>query len=75
MRYVKNIPIQLILFLFFFGVFALFINSNDIGSYFFLRNTVRAIVEQGHIYIDDYQGAVAEWADAFRFKGHIYQNK
>lgn len=76
MKHIKHIPLQLILFIFFFGCLTLFVNSSEQHAYHFFRNGIRAIVETGHIYIDKYLPVRFNGDDAFDFEdGHRYLNK
>ncbi len=79
-RFINLIPLQLILFIFFFGLLSLFINTNNIKAFSLQQLSIESIVERGHVYLEGsqtpgFQPVAAPWADAFSYKGHIYSNK
>ncbi len=71
---------QLILFIFFFGCLAIFINSNDIRAYNLQQIGIEAIVERGHTYLEDASTpglipVLELWADVVPINGHYYPGK
>lgn len=73
-----RIPFQLILFIFFFGSLALFINSKDTRDFIMYPMAIEALVERGTFYLDGskiFGPTVAIWSDQFYYKDHIYLNK
>lgn len=78
MKLIEKIPLQIILFAFFFGILASFINSNDIKIFPIYHLGIEAIVERGNIHLqgsETFQSAPGLGSDQFEFKGRIYTNK
>lgn len=76
----KQIPFQLILFIFCFGFLSLFINTNNTVAYGLQSEGIKSIVERGTIHLDsandNFQGYVSNstW-DVFPHNGHVYLAK
>lgn len=66
-----KIPFQLILFLFFFGVLTIFINSNNVRTFGLMHMGIETLIERGHIYLD---GSSSSYRDTFNYNGHFYSS-
>ena len=81
MKFLKCIPLQIILFIFFFGCLSLFLNTTNTSAYGLQGLGISSLIEHGHFYIDDPSSpdtkgylSNATW-DVFQYNDHIYLNK
>lgn len=73
----KKLPIQVILFLFFLGCLAFFINSNNISSHSLQQMGIESIVEKGHFYLEgsrvfNLQESYFQEKNIVSYKNHLY---
>ena len=76
-KIIKRLPLQLIIFIFFFGCFGLFINSNNVGGHHPHHIGIEALTERHHFYLEGSktpkcQPIAEAWADVIPYKGHLY---
>ena len=76
-KIIKRLPLQLIIFIFFFGCLALFINSNNVGGHHPHHIGIEALTERHHFYLEgsetpQCQPIAEPWADVLPYKRHLY---
>lgn len=68
-----RIPLQLVVFIFFLGCLALFINSNNTRDFALWQLSIESIVERGNIHVDgSTTPGMHDNGDTFEYKGHKY---
>lgn len=75
-KFFKEIPLQLVLFIFIFGCLTCFVNTNNLRSFVLWHLVIESIVERGQIHIDgSTTPGFHDNSDSFPFNGHWYSNK